>query len=83
MLGGLVMPRQIRLIVVVVVMEAVLVVVDSVSVAVLAVVVAVLSRREGAWFHRVVRLCSRMRRHLSGARKSGAKITVILNSALV
>ena len=60
-----------------------LVVVDSGSVAALVVVVAVLSRSQEAWFHRVVRLCSRMRRHLSGTRKSGAKITVILNSALV
>ena len=83
MLGWLVMPRQVRVMVVVVAMEAVLVVVDSVSVAALVVVVAVLSRSQEAWFHRVVRLCSGMRRHLSGTRKSGAKITVILNSALV
>jgi len=80
-LGWLVMPRQMRVMVVVVVaMEAVLVVVDSVSVAALVVVVAVLSRSQEAWFHRVVRLCSRMRRHLSGTRRSGAKIAMILIS---
>ena len=83
-LGWLVMPRQMRVMVVVVVaMEAVLVVVDSGSVAALVVAVAALSRGQEARFHQVVRLCVRMRRHLSGTRKSGAKIAVILNSALV
>ena len=83
-LGWLVMPRQMRVMVVVVVaMEAVLVVVDSGSVAALVVAVAALSRGQEARFHQVVRLCSRMRRHLSGTQKSGAKIAVILNSALV